>query len=121
NSGGALLTVNGDLIGMNTQIDVRGQNLGFAIPAARVRKVFDELVRHGQVLAVWPGLVAEPIDATTTRGSDAADVPGGGGLLVRAVHDGGAAARAGMEAGDVILDVGGEKVRDYAEFHTALS
>ena len=121
NSGGALLTVNGDLIGINTQIDARGQNLGFAIPVARVRKVFDELVRHGEVLAVWTGLAVEALDPTDVDEALALRVPSGRGLAVRRVVGSSPAARAGLVVGDVLLEVGRESVTDYAELHTALS
>jgi serine protease Do len=121
NSGGALLTITGDLIGINTQIDARAQNVGFAIPVARVRKVFDELVRFGEVRNVWLGLDAEALDASDRAFADRLGVPGRRGLLVRRVHVESPAAEAGIEAGDVILQLASEPVRDDAEFYTVLS
>lgn len=119
-SGGALLTINGDLIGINTQILAGGQNLGFAIPVARVRKVFDELVRYGEVKNVWLGADAESLDLDADAARRTAP-PGGRGMIVRSVFRDSPASRAGLAPGDVILDVGEVPVRDYAEFHTALS
>jgi S1-C subfamily serine protease len=119
NSGGALLTINGDLIGVNTQIDARGQNLGFAIPVARVRKVFDDLVRFGHVQQVWLGVAAEALEGDPVVAKHLA-VPGGHGLLVTSVVDDSPAARAGVLAGDVVLDVDGEKVVDAEQFDTIL-
>lgn len=121
NSGGALLTVNGDLIGINTQVDARGQNLGFAIPVARVRKVLDELVRYGEVRTVWLGLEAESLDLYDPSLARKLGVPEGRGMLVRQVHAESPAARGGVRAGDVLLALDGEPVRDHAEFRTALS
>jgi S1-C subfamily serine protease len=120
NSGGALMTVNGDLIGINTQIDARGQNLGFAIPVARVRKVFDELVRYGEVRNVWLGLEAESLDLDTDTALRR-KVPGGRGLLVLAIDPDSPASRAGLLPGDVLMQIDGRSVRDYPEYHTALS
>lgn len=120
NSGGALLTINGDLIGINTQIDARGQNLGFAIPVARVRKVWHELVQYGAVQDVWLGLDAvalEPGDPIARR----LKVPEGRGLLVRSVMRDSPVARAGVAAGDVLLDVAGERVSDDDQWRTVLS
>jgi S1-C subfamily serine protease len=121
NSGGALLTVNGDLIGFNTQIDARGQNLGFAIPVARVRKAFDELVRFGEVREVWLGMEVESLDLYDESVARKLGVPGGKGMLVRLVHPDAPAAEAGLEAGDVILDMASERVRDEAEYHTEVA
>jgi len=119
NSGGALLTVNGDLIGVNTQIDARGQNLGFAIPVARVRKVFDDLVRFGHVQQAWLGLSLEALDADPVVARHLA-VPGRRGLLVTSIVDGSPAARAGLLAGDVVLEVDGEAALDAEQFDTIL-
>lgn len=121
NSGGALLTVNGDLIGINTQVHAQGQNLGFAIPVARVRKVVDELVQHGEVLDVWMGMVAEELEALHPVVRKRLRVPDDGGLLVRRVHDRGPADRAGLRPGDVIVGVGERSVHDTSELRTALA
>ena len=120
NSGGALLSINGDLLGINTQILAEGQNLGFAIPVARVRKVFDELVRYGEVRDIWLGADAEALDLDPDAARVLA-VPGGRGMIVRMVLADSPASRAGLAVGDVILAVNGSLVRDYPEFHTALS
>ena len=56
NSGGPLLDITGRMIGVNTAIYSEGMGIGFAIPAAVARRVVEDLVRYGQVQAVWVGL-----------------------------------------------------------------
>jgi serine protease Do len=121
NSGGALLTVNGDLIGIPTVIDARAQNIGFAIPVARVRKVLDELIRFGEVRRVWLGIGVEELDDFAPFEVSRLGVPGDRGLLVTRVWDDLAGDRAGLQAGDVILEVDDAPVREAVEFDTALS
>ena len=62
NSGGALLNIEGALIGINTAILGEGQGIGFAIPADRARRVFDDLVRYGEVRVAWLGLEVKDLD-----------------------------------------------------------
>ena len=56
NSGGPLLDITGRMIGVNTAVYSEGMGIGFAIPAAVARRIVDDLVRYGQVQAVWVGL-----------------------------------------------------------------
>ena len=61
NSGGALVDLDGRLIGINTAIIGDAQGIGFAIPAKRVRRVVNDLLRYGQVQAAWLGMfVSQP-------------------------------------------------------------
>ena len=102
NSGGPLLNILGELIGVNTAIRGDAQNIGFAIPVDTLRKALPELlsVEHHRRLQVglrlnWqrPGLVAE---AT------------------------GPAAAAGLEAGDELLSVDGQPIKQEADFYVHL-
>jgi serine protease Do len=95
NSGGPLLDIQGRIIGINTAIDRRGQSIGFAIPANRVREVMDELASPELVNAISLGFECEA----------RAD-----GLYVKDVGKEGPAAKAGARAGDRILSIGGRKV-----------
>ncbi len=95
NSGGPLLNLKGEVIGINTAIAARAQGIGFAIPVETARFVVSELRAKGKVERPWMGLFIEVEEA---------------GLKVREVSPGGPASRAGILAGDVILELEGKKV-----------
>ncbi|MGH7339524.1 MAG: trypsin-like peptidase domain-containing protein, partial [Candidatus Rokuibacteriota bacterium] len=130
NSGGALLNVEGELIGINTAVLGEGLGIGFAIPAGRARKVFDDLIRYGEVRAVWLGLdvkdlsdrefadLAWPSDAEGAGGAVAIASPG---APVRRVYAGGAAEKARLTAGDLVTRLGAEKISSRTDFETAAS
>ncbi len=117
NSGGALLNIQGELIGINTMIAAMGQNLGFAIPMDRARKVFDELVTYQRVRPAWTGLAVENLDAEQA-GALGLDAPRG--VLVWKRHAGSPAEEADIRAGDVIRAVGAQRVATLAEYNTAI-
>jgi serine protease Do len=113
NSGGPLLDITGRMIGVNTAVYSEGLGIGFAIPAAVARRIVDDLMRYGQVQAVWLGLaVGDARDEEPEAGQKPR-----GGLPVLRLADGGPAARAGLEEGDLVLAVAGTTVRSAGEFH----
>ncbi|MCU0230574.1 MAG: trypsin-like peptidase domain-containing protein [Acidobacteria bacterium] len=114
NSGGALVNILGELIGINAQIVASGQNLGFAIPIARGRKVYDELKSFGRVRPLWTGMVLGAADEAELGGPN-------GGVVVWRVFGDSPAAAAGIQAADVILEVNGQKTASVPEFDTALA
>jgi serine protease Do len=113
NSGGPLLDARGNVIGINTAI--RRQNfaegIGFALPIDTARAAVDQLRESGEVRRGWIGITMNDtgIDETVREYYGLPDVHG---VLVKAVTDGGPAAEAGMEVGDVIRAVDGDDVRD---------
>jgi S1-C subfamily serine protease len=117
NSGGALVNLNGELIGINTAIVSTSSTggsigIGFAIPINDIRPVVSQLIRYGQVLRPWMGIKYEPVlqeVAASNRqeelGPDAdfRPQPGAGrGVVVRQVLRGSPAESAGLREGDVI-------------------
>ncbi len=122
NSGGPLVTLDGKVVGINTAIFTRGGGsigIGFAIPADLVRARLEAL-RSGQSMSArpWLGAALEPIDQALAE-QLGLDRPRG--VLVRQVYPGSAAAKAGLEAGDVILSVDGVAVEDAAAVEYRLS
>ncbi len=113
NSGGALLNVDGALIGINTAVYSGGQNIGFAIPANRVRRVVDDLIRFGSVRRGDLGLRVQELtpDLATALGTSAQR-----GVIVREVDRGGPAEQAGLRRGDVLTALDGRDLKDLAEF-----
>jgi len=113
NSGGALVDMDGDLIGINTAIFSRSgssSGVGFAVPAAAVRRVVDSAVGGATaVVRPWLGVKGEAVSADVAR-SLGLDRPQG--LVVTEVWPGGPGARAGLSEGDVITAIDGAEIND---------
>jgi Do/DeqQ family serine protease len=114
NSGGALVDMNGDMIGMNTAIlsqSGTSSGVGFAIPAALIKRVVETAVGGGTVAQVrpWLGVKTQEVSADIARtlGLDRPE-----GVLITDVYPGGPGARAGLKQGDLILAVDGQPVND---------
>ncbi len=112
NSGGALISATGELVGINSQIlTPSGGNigLGFAIPSNMARQVMDQLRTDGKVVRGKLGVTIQNVTPDLASSLKLSEV---GGALVSSVEDGSAAARAGLKQGDVIVGIDGEKVAD---------
>ncbi|MGC1268041.1 MAG: Do family serine endopeptidase [Candidatus Acidiferrum sp.] len=111
NSGGALLDIHGDLIGINTAILTGGsggnEGVGFAIPIDMARNVMEQIVNHGKVVRGHLGVAVQGVDADMAK---AFGLGQGGGALVAEVTPGSPAAKAGIERGDIILELDGQPV-----------
>lgn len=109
NSGGPLLNLNAEVVGINTAIHASGQGIGFAIPINLAKNILPQLEENGQVTRGWLGVYIQPVedDVAKSLGLDKAK----GALVVR-VEQGSPADQAGIEAGDVILAVGDQPVKD---------
>ncbi|MGC1301379.1 MAG: Do family serine endopeptidase [Caulobacteraceae bacterium] len=122
NSGGPLVDINGNLIGLNTFILSRSgssSGVGFAIPAALVRRVVESAA--GGVHTVqrpWLGVRVTGVNAESAR-SLGLEKPEG--VLIAEVYPGGAAARAGLQVGDLLLSVDGQSVSDQASVNYVIS
>ncbi len=112
NSGGALVNTLGELIGINSQIlspSGGSIGIGFAIPSNMARNVMSQLIDGGTVHRGMLGVTIQPVTSEIARSLKLNTV---GGALVNAVTPGGAADKAGVERGDVIIAVNDEAVRD---------
>ncbi|MEP4051535.1 MAG: Do family serine endopeptidase [Litorimonas sp.] len=112
NSGGALVNLQGELIGVNTAIFSRsgGSNgIGFAIPSELVERAIDSALSEGRIVRPWIGARTNSVDATMAAalGLDRAK-----GAVINELLDGGPAEKAGLDKGDVILSVGGTDIND---------
>jgi len=110
NSGGALVTAQGELIGINSQIlSPSGGNIGigFAIPATMARHVVNEIVEHGEVRRGKIGVTIQPVTADIAKSLGLSGVKG---ALVSNVDPAGPAARAGVKVGDVIVKFDGREL-----------
>lgn len=112
NSGGALVNLQGELIGINSQIlSPSGGNIGigFSIPSNMAKSVMDQLVEHGKVRR---GLLGVNIQNITEDTAKALDLKETKGVLVSNVKAGGSADKAGVKRGDIIIAINGEKIDD---------
>ena len=112
NSGGALVSTRGELIGINSQIlTPSGGNIGigFAIPANMAKNVMTQLIDHGQVHRGMIGVTIQPVTSDIARSLGLAQVRG---ALVNNVQAGSPAEKAGVRRGDVITAVNGAAVKD---------
>jgi len=110
NSGGPLFTQDGKVIGMNTAIlsPTGGSvGIGFAIPSDMIRTVAGQLVQSGHVTRGFVGVEAQQLNGATAR---ALHVPENGGALLAGVQPNSPAEKAGLQPGDVIQAVNGQKI-----------
>ncbi len=115
NSGGALVNLNGELIGINSQIlspgGASGGNIGiaFSIPSNMAKSVMDQLLKDGKVRR---GMLGIGIQNLTDETAEQFQSKGNTGVLVNSVKPGSAADNAGIKRGDIITAINGEKIED---------
>ena len=110
NSGGPLFDLNGNVIGINSQIySPTGGNvgIGFAIPATEAKPILDTLMKGASVQRGYLGVGIQPLSEDLAKSFG---VPKGKGELVSRVEPGEAAAKAGIKQGDIITKVDGKDV-----------
>lgn len=120
NSGGPLLDSRGRVMGINTAIIALAQGLGFAVPSSTARWVLTELLTHGKVRRLSLGISAAPVMIPRRLVRDL-DLLADRGVEVAEVLDSGPAAKAGVEAGDVIVAVNDRCVSDIDDLHRLLA
>ncbi|MFU8802683.1 MAG: trypsin-like peptidase domain-containing protein [Bradymonadaceae bacterium] len=113
NSGGPLFNMAGEVVGVNTAVIRNGQGIGFAVPIDLVRRVLPELLERGHVVRGYIGAGIQDLVDELARSFG---VPDEHGILISNVEEGGPAARAGIEPGDIILTFAGTRVRTTPEF-----
>ena len=120
NSGGALVTLDGQLIGINTAIiGPSGGNvgIGFAIPTNMALQIMDQLVTYGEVRR--GGFRVQGQDMTPAL-AEALGVAQTAGAIITRVAPDGPAGKAGLEAGDIVVGVNGDPVRDVSHLRNVV-
>ncbi len=111
NSGGPLFNLKGEVIGINTAIIAPGQSgsigIGFAIPANAASNVIDQLIKFGETKRGWLGV---RIQEVTKEIADVEKLKKPQGALVASVGENSPADKAGIKAGDIILNFDGKKI-----------
>lgn len=114
NSGGALINIRGELVGINTAIITGGLStgnigIGFAVPSKMAQQVLPQLIKHGKVERGWLGISMRNVDQDLAEKLNF-DTPRG--AFVRGVSKGSPADKAGIQRSDVIVEFNGETIRD---------
>ena len=111
NSGGPLFNLNGEVIGINTAIIAPGQagsiGIGFAIPANAASNIIDQLIKYGETRRGWLGV---RIQEVTKEIAEVENLDKPSGALVASVGKKSPADKAGIKAGDIILEFDGKKI-----------
>jgi serine protease Do len=124
NSGGALIDLRGNLVGINTAILSGGggeggnEGVGFAIPINMARNVMDQIVEHGKVIRGYLGVGIQAVDPDIAK---AFGLSHGGGALIGDVSPDTPASKAGLQRGDVVLELNGQTVNGPDELSVRIS
>lgn len=113
NSGGALCDINGKVIGINDMYTAQYAGIGFAIPINLAKTVMTKLIATGKVDRGYLGIGGKDVDKSV---QDALDLPSAEGVIVEQVVADSPADKAGLKAGNVILTIDGQKVKNWNDF-----
>lgn len=127
NSGGALVNARGELVGINAMLYSQTgvySGYGFAIPTSIMNRVVEDLRKYGTVQRALLGIsgqdVSTYIDVQKEKGKDV-DLGTVNGIYVAEVSADGAAANAGLKAGDVVTAIDGKKIEKFGELQELLA
>ncbi|MEK7767178.1 MAG: trypsin-like peptidase domain-containing protein, partial [bacterium] len=115
NSGGPLLNIRGEVIGINTMIyspSGGSVGIGFAIPINIAKRVMDGLIKEGRIIRPQLGIAYGPLQPEVAK---KLGLPAGQGMEVSGVLKGTGAEQAGLKPGDIILAVDGKPLREREE------
>jgi serine protease Do len=121
NSGGPLVNVRGEVVGMNTAImSATGyyQGYGFAVPISLVRSVVDDLIKYGKVRRPVLGVLVQPVTPTDAKYYGLDQIAGA--KVDDFSGDDSPAEKAGVEAGDIIVSVNGEAIQSVPDLQTKI-
>jgi serine protease Do len=107
NSGGPLVNIYGEVIGINTAIVAQGTGIGFAVPINMAKDILPELKEKGSVTRGWLGVSIQDV---TPEIAESLNLRSEEGALVADVVQGDPAEKAGIDRGDVIIEFDGKKV-----------
>jgi serine protease Do len=107
NSGGPLVNIDGEVIGINAMIIQPGQGIGFAIPINLAKTIMVELIKTGKVIRPWVGIGLQDITSDLMKFFNLKEKAG---ALISQVYGGSPAEKAGLKAGDAVIEIDGVKV-----------
>jgi serine protease Do len=118
NSGGPLLNMRGEVVGINAAINPEANTIGFAVPINVAKQILPELREHGRVTRGWLGVGVQPL---TPEIAAALGLESTRGALVSQVHPRSPAEAAGIRRGDVIVSYRREEIDDLRALPRAVS
>lgn len=123
NSGGPLLNITGEVIGMNTAIVSNNSTggymgIGFAIPSNMIKNVMDELIANGEITRGFLGIIMQPVDGSLAKAFKL-DKPEG--ALIAEVAKDSPAEKAGIKQGDIVLKFNKQPVTNIATLRNAVA
>src|ERR1700730_19276955 len=118
NSGGPLADLDGRVIGMNTAMIPFAQGMGFAIPSETIKRIMDQITRHGRVVRPWLGISGLDVNPSIARRYG---LSVDSGVLLAEVMRDSPAHVAGLREGDIVVGIGEHKVEQMKGLVTALS
>jgi serine protease Do len=121
NSGGPLVNLEGEVVGINTMILSESggfQGIGLAIPAAMADSVYHQLVSNGKITRGWLGV---HIQEMTPELAKSFNLEESKGVLIAQVDSDGPAAKTGLQSGDVILDYNGKETHNSRDLSLAVA
>ena len=119
NSGGPLMNIRGEVIGINSAINSRGQGIGFAIPINMAKEVAEQLLDHGRVSHGYLGMV--PAELTPLKKEALGLEKKVRGVFVDRVEDNTPAHEGGLKPGDVIIKFDGNKITSVTQFRNLVA
>ncbi len=120
NSGGALVNARGALVGINTALlghASGAEGISFAIPMDTARYVMKQIIDHGHVVRSWLGITYTNAPTAANSGLP----PAAHGVIVTGVYPGGPADKAGIQRGDVLLNIDGHSIIGPAQLYRRVS
>lgn len=123
NSGGALINIRGELIGINTLIATNGYNsgnvgIGFAIPSNLASKLLPQLIENGKIVKGWLGIRMSPVNDVM---AEKLNLDKTRGVIVNEVGQNSPAEKAGILHGDVILEFNEDTIEDIPHLMQAVA
>ena len=121
NSGGPLVNLDGEVIGMNTAIFSRSggyMGIGFAIPINLVQRIANQLIEKGEVVRGYLGIMIHPLTADLAKSFELKNEKG---ILIAQVTKNSPADKAGLKAGDVIVNFQGRPVSEVGDFRNQVA
>jgi serine protease Do len=121
NSGGPLANLDGEVIGMNTAIFSRSggyMGIGFAIPINLAQRIANQLIEKGEVVRGYLGIMIQPLTADLAKSFELKNEKG---ILIAQVTKNSPADKAGLKAGDVIVNFQGRPVSEVGDFRNQVA
>ncbi|MFM2428268.1 MAG: hypothetical protein RL012_152 [Bacteroidota bacterium] len=121
NSGGALVNLKGELVGINTAIATSTGNFAgysFAIPASIVEKITNDLKKYGAVQRAMLGIIIRDVDADLAEKEGLKKLSG---VYITDISKNGAAAEVGIQKGDVIVAINGNKIKNTSQLQEQIA